>query len=71
MINKAIFSLEIYSNKYSKQFLDIVKLCLEYDPANRPNPDEVFTLLEELKNNSKNNVFCIRLEAEENKEKPE
>lgn len=38
MINKAIFSLQIYSNKYSKQFLDVIKMCLQPDFNNRPHP---------------------------------
>lgn len=38
MINKAIFSLEIYNARYSQPFLDTIKLCLEYDANARPEP---------------------------------
>jgi hypothetical protein len=38
MTNKAVFSLEIYNNRYSRHLLDTVKACLESDPTNRPHP---------------------------------
>jgi len=39
MINKALFSLEIYQGKYSKGFLEIIKRCLEQDASKRLSPE--------------------------------
>lgn len=71
MINKALFSLEIYQGKYSKAFLQIIKRCLEQDPSKRPSPEQLLRSVEDLRAKSNNIIYCIRLQAEENKEKKE
>jgi serine/threonine protein kinase len=61
MLNKALFSLDIHSAKYSKPLLDAIRSCLASDPAERPEPEEVLCCLEELRNSGKGSIFCIRL----------
>lgn len=64
MLNKALFSLEIYNGRYSKELLDAIRGCLAADPQERPDPEALLTMLEGLKGTGgRANVYCIRLEA--------
>jgi hypothetical protein len=66
MISKANFSLDVHQGqgRYSRELLMAIRTCLAADPVDRPEPEEVLAVLEEMRMGGKACVYCIRLEAE-------
>ena len=63
------FDLEAVRKIYSEKFIEMIKKCLKENPKERVTLEEAGGLINDIKKNSAQCTYCIRLHEDEGKKK--